>query len=88
MDAGGQRWRGGLAGSSSPINAQLFDGGDGVVTSKGEGVATPVGCWCGLGLTCVNERNRERAWHRVSVRVQRDVARAGWGSIGGEGARA
>jgi hypothetical protein len=88
MDAGGQRWRGGLAVSSSPVDAQVFDGGDGVITGKGEGVAVPVGCWGGLGLACMNERDRERAWCRVSAHVQSDVARAGWGSIGGEGARA
>jgi hypothetical protein len=67
---------------------QVFDGGDGVVTSKGEGVAALVGCWGSLGLACVNERDMERAWCKVSAHVRSDVARAGWGSIGGEGARA
>jgi hypothetical protein len=88
MDVDGQRWQGRLAVSSSPVYVQVFDGGDDVVTGKGEGVAAPVGCWGGLGLACMNKRDGERVWCKVSARVRSDVARAGWGSIGGEGARA
>jgi hypothetical protein len=46
-----------------------------------------VGCSGGLRLVCMNERDRERAWCRVLARVQIDVARAGWGCLGGVGAR-
>jgi hypothetical protein len=35
----------------------------------------------------VNERDKERAWGRTRGRVQIDVAGAGWGWLGGVGAR-
>jgi hypothetical protein len=35
----------------------------------------------------MNERDRERAWSRDRERVRSDVARAGWGCLGGVGAR-
>jgi hypothetical protein len=57
----------------------VFDGGDSVITGKGEGVAAPVSCWGGLGLLCVNERDKERAWCKVLARVRSDMARVGWG---------
>jgi hypothetical protein len=72
---------------SSLIDAQVFDSGDGVLTGKGGGVAAPVACWGSLHVACMNGRDRERAWCRVSARVQIDVARAGWGCLGGVGVR-
>jgi hypothetical protein len=73
MAAGGQRWRGGLTILSSPVDAQVFDGGDGVVTGKAEGVAAPVGCRGGLGLACLNEEDRRE--HGVGFWL---VSRATW----------
>jgi hypothetical protein len=75
------------SGSSHPVNAQVFDGEGGVVMGKGEGVAAPLGCWGGLCLACVNERDRERAWSQTQGRVQIDMAGTGWGWLGGVGAR-
>jgi hypothetical protein len=73
--------------ASSHVDTQVFDSGGGVVTGKGEGVAAPVGCWSGVELVCVNERDGEIACGRSRGRVQIDVAGMGWGWLGGGGAR-
>jgi hypothetical protein len=57
-DAGGQTCRDGRTVLSSHVDTQVFDSGGGIVTGKRERerVATPVRCWGGVELACVNER--------------------------------
>jgi hypothetical protein len=50
-------------------------------------MATPMGFWGLALLTCMCERDRERAWSRARPRVQVNMDRAGWWSFGGDGAR-
>jgi hypothetical protein len=71
----------------SPPCAQVFDGGGGGLTGKGVGAAAPVECWGGVELVCVNEIDRGRVWGRERERVQGDAFGAGWGWLGGVGAR-
>jgi hypothetical protein len=73
--------------SSSHVTAQVFDGGGGGLTGERAGVAAPVGCWCGVESMCLNESEWERAWGRERGRVQSDMHGAGWGWLGGGGAR-
>jgi hypothetical protein len=71
----------------SHLRVQVFDGDQGGITGERWGASAPVGWWSDAELECVNEIDRKWAWGRERERARGDMLRAGWGWIGGGGAR-